>query len=92
MIPPFCIPPKTHFQLLHFLMIVFNGHFKDGTKSMLDFRFFAAVFLFVCILISIERMEISLWFEGIDISVDCMGTRTKHPVVAKSAVEQIFLS
>ncbi len=49
---------KVHFQSLHFLMIAFNGHFKDGTKGTFDCRFFAAVFLFARILISVEYITI----------------------------------
>ena len=49
---------KLNFQSLHFLMNAFNGHFKDGTKSTFDCRFFAAIFLFMRILISIEYVTI----------------------------------
>ena len=51
---------KVHFQSLHFCMNAFNGHFKDGTNGTFDCRFFAAVFLFVRILISVEY--ITLYF------------------------------
>ena len=49
---------KLNFQSLHFLMNAFNGHFKDSTKGTFDCRFFAAIFLFMRILISIEYVTI----------------------------------
>ena len=45
---------RTHFRSLHFLMYSFNGCYTDRTVGTLDRRFFAAVFLIVRILISVE--------------------------------------
>ena len=45
---------KVQFQSLHFLMNAFSGHFKDGISGSTNCRFFAAIFLFVRILISVE--------------------------------------
>ena len=45
---------RMHFQFLHFLMNSFNGCYKDRTEGALDCRSFAAIFLFVRILVSVE--------------------------------------
>ena len=45
---------KFHFQSLHFLMNSFTGCYTNRTVGTLDCRFFAAVFLIVRILISLE--------------------------------------
>ena len=39
-------------------MNAFNGHYKDGTNGTFDCRFFAAIFLFIRILISVEYITI----------------------------------
>ncbi len=49
---------KVDFQSLHFFMNAFNGHFKDGTEGTFDCRFFAAIFLFIRILISVEYVTL----------------------------------
>ena len=49
---------KLHFQLLHFLMNAFNGHYRDGTNGTFDCRSFAAIYLLVRILISVEYITI----------------------------------
>ena len=45
---------RIHFQSLNFLMNSFNGYYKDGTKGTHDCRSFAALFLIVRMLISVE--------------------------------------
>ncbi len=45
---------RLHFQSLHFLMNSFNGCYTTRSVGTLDRRFFAAVFLVVRILISLE--------------------------------------
>ena len=45
---------KLHIQILHFLTNSLNGCYKDKTEAIVDRRFFAAIFLIVRILISIE--------------------------------------
>ena len=49
---------KMDFPSLHFFMNAFNGHYKDGTEGTFDCRFFAAIFLFMHILISVEYITI----------------------------------
>ena len=54
---------KMHTQFLHFLTNSFNGCYKDGTEAVVDRRFFAAIFLIVRILISIECAFIYMYFD-----------------------------
>ena len=51
---------KLHSRTLHFLMSSFNGCYKDSTTSVIDRRFFAAVFLVFRIVTSIDY--IALYF------------------------------
>ena len=49
---------KLHLHSLDFLINAFNRHFKDGTNGTVDYRCFAAIFLFVRILISMEYVTL----------------------------------